>query len=160
MNYHIDIQHACAETIVVSDEILKQWIINVLQSHLPMGEMTLRFVSENDIAELNNTYRKVNKPTNVLAFPAKIPPTVQLELPLLGDLIVCPKVLEHESIQLNISLIAHSAHIIIHGVLHLLGYDHLTEDESVEMQAQEIKQLMQYGFENPYKNHAEECKID
>lgn len=150
MNYHIDIQHASAETPPVSDEILINWAEIPLVSRCDAAELTLRFVDPEEITQLNHLYRKKNQATNVLAFPATYPENIELEYPLLGDIIVCPVVLKQESQTLNKPLTAHWAHIVIHGVLHLLGYDHIEEDETTKMQAIEIELLAQLGFDNPY----------
>ena len=160
MNYHIDIQHASTAAIPVSDAIIAQWVECVLTDHMPAAELTIRLVNEEEIAHLNSTYRKKNKATNVLAFPAKIHKGVELEYPLLGDIIVCPTVLQQESINLSTPETAHWAHIIIHGVLHLLGYDHIADKDATIMQAEEIKLLAQLGFEDPYQDHAGECEIE
>ena len=96
-------------------------------------------------------YRKQNKATNVLAFPATYPENVELEYPLLGDVIICPAVLKQESKTLKQPLIAHWAHIVIHGILHLLGYDHIDEEDATVMQAIEIQLLADLGFDNPYR---------
>jgi len=158
MNYHIDIQHACEETIPISDETLSNWAQLTLKEHRKVAELTLRFVDLNEITYLNHTYRNQDKPTNVLAFPSNIPDNIELEFPLLGDVIICPSVLQTESLDLNKPLTAHWAHIVIHGILHLLGYDHIEEAEAATMQKLEIELLMQLGFNNPYDtedNHIE-----
>ncbi len=83
--------------------------------HCEKAELTLRIVDEDEITHLNSMYRKKNKATNVLAFPATYPSDIKLEFPLLGDLVVCPTVLEKESNSLAKPLTAHWAHIVIHG---------------------------------------------
>lgn len=153
MNYSIDIQTACEEIIPVSKKTLKQWIKIVLPMHKPRAALTLRLVSVAEMQTLNATYRKQDKPTNVLAFPAQVPPSVRLRYPLLGDLIVCPAVLMEESRNKHIPLIAHWAHIIIHGVLHLLGFDHQATEDTARMQAEEIRLLANLHFANPYSPH-------
>ena len=151
MTYHIDIQHACEDISPVTDEILSQWASLPLQSRLDSAELTLRIVNPDEITQLNHIYRKKNQPTNVLAFPAEYPDDVVLDYPLLGDVIICPAVLAKESIDQQKPLIAHWAHIIIHGVLHLQGYDHIEENDAMIMQAIETKLLLQLGFNNPYE---------
>ncbi|MCP0913500.1 MULTISPECIES: rRNA maturation RNase YbeY [Legionella] len=155
MNYHVDIQDACATPLPVPEHVLLQWVELAL-SEKTTAELTLRFVDIDEMTHLNHTYRSKNAPTNVLAFPATLPQTIELELPLLGDVIICPAVLAQESQTLNKPLIAHWAHIVIHGTLHLLGYDHIQEEDACLMQAIETKLLAQLGFEDPY--HAEENK--
>ncbi len=152
MNYPIDIQHASKESSPVTDEQLRDWVILALQLELEAAELTLRLVNPEEMTALNHLYRKKNKPTNVLAFPASHPAHIELECPLLGDVIICPQVLEEESQSLNTPLIAHWAHIVIHGVLHLLGYDHMNEDDTNKMQSIEIQLLAVLGFDNPYES--------
>lgn len=155
MNYHIDIQHACDEVLPVTDETLSQWVTATLLLHLDSAELTLRFVDVEEMTQLNHSYRKKNKETNVLAFPAAHPAHIELEYPLLGDVIICPGVLKQESQNLDTPLIAHWAHIVIHGVLHLLDYDHIKDDDAIKMQAVEIQLLAEFGFDNPYKTEAD-----
>lgn len=146
----VDIQHACKTSAPVSDDVLKLWVEHALTSHREHAELTLRLVDTNEIQMLNKTYRKQDKPTNVLAFPSDIPQEILLECPLLGDVILCPTVLEEESARLKTPLIAHWAHIVIHGVLHLLGYDHIEDHDAHIMQALETELLTTLGFDNPY----------
>lgn len=150
MNYYIDIQNATDHLLPVNDENLTNWASLTLSAHLPSGELTLRFVDKNSITELNTEYRQQNKATNVLAFPSDLPKEVMLDCPLLGDIIICPEVLAAESQALNKPLISHWAHIIIHGVLHLLGYDHIDPEDAEMMQKQEITLLAKLGYANPY----------
>ena len=158
MNYHIDIQHACEDTIPITDETFSEWATLVLSTQRDSAELTLRLVDRDEITQLNDCYRKQNKATNVLAFPANIPDNITLDYPLLGDVIICPHVLQEESISLNKPLIAHWALIVIHGILHLLGYDHIEDNDATIMQALEIKLLAQLGFDNPYQ--IEDHEID
>jgi len=153
MNYYIDIQHACHDPLPISNEILTHWAITTLKPHCEKAELTLRFVDLAEITELNHTYRKQNKATNVLAFPASHPDELPLDYPLLGDVIVCPTVLQDESQSLKTNLDAHWAHIIIHGILHLLGYDHIIETDAEKMRSLEITLLSSLGFDNPYKDN-------
>lgn len=150
MSIDVDIQNACETTIPVSNNVLKQWVEHALASHREHAELTLRLVDADEIQMLNKIYRKQDKTTNVLAFPSDIPPEILLECPLLGDVIICPTVLAEESIRLKTPLIAHWAHITIHGVLHLLGYDHIQDHDAAIMQALETNILTTLGFNNPY----------
>ncbi|KTD30660.1 MULTISPECIES: rRNA maturation RNase YbeY [Legionella] len=151
MNYHIDLQHACHNPIPVSDELLIKWAQFALVDHKEFAELTLRLVDEEEMIHLNHAYRQQNKVTNVLAFPSTLPEGIELDFPLLGDVIICPSVLQKESDELGKPLQAHWAHIVIHGVLHLLGYDHIKESDAEIMQALEIKLLANLGFANPYQ---------
>jgi probable rRNA maturation factor len=150
MTLLLDIQNACTDNIPVSNEHITAWVNTALKPHQDQAELTIRLVNTDEIKALNQAYRKQDKPTNVLAFPADLPDEVQLEHPFLGDIIICPAVLKTESITLNTPLIAHWAHIIIHGTLHLLGYDHIDAADARIMEALEITALNSLGFENPY----------
>ena len=150
MSDYVDIQHACEKKIPVSDETLARWVQLVLPPNQQTTELTLRFVEQDEITDLNRTYRKQNTATNVLSFPSDLPSEIMLKHPFLGDVIICPAVLEEESLALNKPLIAHWAHIVIHGLLHLLGYDHKEEQDTALMQSLEIKVLAELGFDNPY----------
>ncbi len=87
----------------------------------------------------------------MLAFPANLPEVVELETPFLGDVVICPKVIEAESAEQNKTCASHLCHIVVHGVLHLLGFDHIEDKDAEIMQQQEITILRQIGFENPYQ---------
>lgn len=148
MSYRIHIQKASSGTLPIKKKQLKDWITQTLLSETSAGELVLRIVDEAEIQYLNKTYRAKDKATNVLAFPA--PETLHLKCPLLGDIIICPAILKIESQEQDKSLEAHWAHIVIHGVLHLLGFDHIEDADEKKMQAKEIKLLQQLGFPNPY----------
>ena len=122
------------------------------------AELTVRLTTIEEITTLNTTYRHQPKPTNVLAFPSQLPDTITLKYPLLGDLVICPAILKKEHIEQKRPLIAHWAHIVIHGALHLLGFDHIDDKDTVLMQTEEIKLLAELGFENPY--HHEENNLE
>ncbi|MCX7119058.1 MAG: rRNA maturation RNase YbeY [Legionellales bacterium] len=148
MTYHIDIQHACHNPAPVDDAMLTLWAETTLQSFRPAGEITLRLVEPEEIAALNHTYRQQNKPTNVLAFPMQLPAAVQMDCPLLGDVLICPNVLATEANPKKLQ--AHWAHIVIHGVLHILGYDHIQSEDARIMEEQEVMLLAKFGYDNPY----------
>ncbi|MCY6395180.1 rRNA maturation RNase YbeY [Actinobacillus pleuropneumoniae] len=114
----------------------------------PETEITIRIVDEAESHELNLTYRGKDKSTNVLSFPFEVPEGI--ELPLLGDLIICRQVVEKEAQEQQISLESHWAHLAIHGTLHLLGYDHIEDVEAEEMEGLETEIMQSLGFEDPY----------
>ncbi|OAT24349.1 rRNA maturation RNase YbeY [Proteus myxofaciens] len=125
-----------------------QWLEAVLPQFQPVSEVTIRIVDEAESHELNLTYRGKDKPTNVLSFPFEAPPEV--ELPLLGDLIICRQVVEKEAAEQDKTVEEHWAHMVIHGCLHLLGYDHIEDDEAEEMEGLETEILQKLGYEDPY----------
>ncbi|WP_419421160.1 rRNA maturation RNase YbeY [Legionella sp. D16C41] len=158
MTDYLDIQIACKSPLPITEDTIRSWVKLTLTEHNKIAELTLRFVEIVEITELNKLYRKKDKPTNVLAFPTNLPSEIKLDYPLLGDVIICPDVLEQESREQKITLKAHWAHIIIHGVLHLLGYDHIKEQEAYQMQTMEIKLLAKLGFANPYQQEDATCE--
>ena len=109
---------------------------------------SVQIVSKNEMHELNNTWRGKNRPTNVLSFPMQSPDEVDLKI--LGDLVLCAYVINTEARQQHKSAQAHWAHMVVHGMLHLQGYDHIDEHQADEMEALEIRILDQLGFDNPY----------
>ncbi|WP_392560213.1 rRNA maturation RNase YbeY [Orbus mooreae] len=131
-----------------SEEQIDQWLNIILPPFMSEAELTIRIVDEEESQHLNNTYRHKDKPTNVLSFPFESP--IEIETPLLGDLIICKQVVEREANEQQKSLSSHWAHMIVHGCLHLLGYDHIEDDEAEEMEGIEIEIMAELGFANPY----------
>ena len=111
-------------------------------------EMTIRLVDEAESHELNHEYRGKDKPTNVLSFPFEVPEGI--DLPLLGDLVICRQVVEQEAEEQQKPLLHHWAHMVVHGVLHLRGYDHIKDDEAEEMEALETQILASLSIPDPY----------
>ncbi len=117
-------------------------------NHGVNAEMTIRFVDEAESAGLNERFRHKKGSTNVLSFPASFPE--EAGLPLLGDIVICAPVTEREALEQNKLIVAHYAHMVVHGVLHLLGYDHIEVGEAEEMEALEREILVRSGFSDPY----------
>ena len=132
------------------DEELLAWVKEVL-THEQHGdtELTIRFVSEEESAELNEQYRNKKNSTNILSFPFEKPEEVELNL--LGDLVICSDIVKKEALEQEKEELAHWAHMIVHGTLHLLGYDHVTDTEASIMETKEIKILSQLGYSDPYR---------
>jgi len=117
------------------------------------GELTVRIVGEIESAALNERFRNVMGATNVLAFPYDESPFEgSKESELIGDLVVCAPVLEREAVAQDKALSAHWAHILIHGTLHLLGYDHQNIEDTKAMEERERDLLGSLGFEDPYES--------
>lgn len=150
MTYHIDIQHAVEASLPLTDSQLTALAALALRDYQEDAELTIRTVNAEEMTHLNHTYRKLNKVTNVLAFPSSLPDHIELECPFLGDIIICPQVLLDESQRMNKTLEEHWSLILIHGVLHLLGYDHIEDSDAAIMQAIEVKLLAEIGYANPY----------
>ena len=131
-----------------TEEQITQWATAAVQPEGDEVEMTVRIVDEDESHELNLTYRGKDRPTNVLSFPFECPDEV--ELPLLGDLVICRQVVEREAAEQEKPLMAHWAHMVVHGSLHLLGYDHIEDDEAEEMESLETQIMQGLGFDDPY----------
>ncbi|ESS73111.1 putative r RNA maturation factor YbeY [Methyloglobulus morosus KoM1] len=127
---------------------IQQWIDAALQGYGKDAEIVVRIVGIHESAELNKQYRHKQGPTNILSFPADIPEGLGLNL--LGDLVICAPVIEREAMEQQKQLNHHWAHIVIHGVLHLLGYDHVKEEDADIMEDIEIKILQALNISNPY----------
>jgi probable rRNA maturation factor len=108
----------------------------------------VQIVSKDEMHELNNKWRGKDRPTNVLSFPMQSPDEVDLKI--LGDIALCADVINSEARQQHKPAQAHWAHMVVHGMLHLQGYDHIDEHQAEEMEALEIRILDQLGFDNPY----------
>ena len=112
------------------------------------SEVSVRIVGEDEIAALNGQYRGLGNATNVLSFPAGI--SVE-EVEFLGDIVICSKVVKLESDQYGKGFANRYAHMLIHGLLHLLGYDHMEEAAQIRMEQLEIDLLLRLGMGNPYE---------
>jgi len=147
----IDLQMACEqETGLPTAEQIEQWATAAVQPQSDEVEMTVRIVDEAESHALNLNYRGKDRPTNVLSFPFECPDEV--ELPLLGDLVICRQVVEREAQEQDKPVMAHWAHMVVHGSLHLLGYDHIEDDEAEEMESLETQIMTGLGFADPYLN--------
>jgi len=118
-----------------------KWLMSVVDKN---AEITIRIVDNDESQNLNNIYRKKKYPTNVLSF------LVDDEVHLIGDIVLCAPVIEKEALEQSKKLEAHYAHLIIHGALHLYGYDHENKKDADIMEAREIKILTGLGYKNPY----------
>ena len=151
MSVTLDLQLACADSAGLPAEAdFQRWLDAAILPFQQEAEVTVRVVDGAESHQLNLTYRGKDKPTNVLSFPFECPPGV--ELPLLGDLVICRQVVEREANEQGKPLMAHWAHMVVHGSLHLLGYDHIEDGEAEEMEALEVEFMAALGFENPYQD--------
>jgi len=145
----VDLQWAVAQTGLPKETEIKAWVAIVLREHQAAAELTVRVVDVVEITTLNKQYRDKNKSTNVLSFPAD--KDLPLDIPLLGDLVICAEVVAFEAVEQNKTTTAHWAHMVIHGTLHLLGYDHIEMEQAEQMEQKEISYMLQLGFANPYE---------
>ncbi|HEY6528604.1 MAG TPA: rRNA maturation RNase YbeY [Cellvibrionaceae bacterium] len=145
---NLDLQLACEDADLPELYEFKAWLHAAIPPEKHQWDITLRVVDEPESQTLNRDYRGKDYPTNVLSFVADVPE--ELNIPLLGDLVICAPVVAREAQQQGKLLKAHWAHLCIHGALHLLGYDHETEEEAHTMEALETKLVMGLGFADPY----------
>lgn len=147
----VDIQHACSDCAPPSDEEIHSWALAAIQAvkqNEAEWELSVRLVDPAEIQQLNREYRNKDKATNVLSFPCELPADV--DVPLLGDLVICAAVVKQEAQAQQKPEPSHWAHMVVHGTLHLLGYDHIEDDEAEIMESLETQILVQLGFAEPY----------
>lgn len=147
MNVFIDLQQA-VDTLHPDLLQFQSWAEAALQEVGEDCELSIRIVDTDESQQLNRDYRGKDKPTNVLSFPFESP--VPLQPKLLGDLVICAPVVANEAAQQGKPELQHWAHLTVHGCLHLLGYDHIDDDDATQMEAKEINILRQFNIENPY----------
>ncbi|MFT4863760.1 MAG: putative rRNA maturation factor [Pseudohongiellaceae bacterium] len=156
MNVNIDILNESSAAWVPPAADCNRWITSALASadYTKKCSISIRFVDESESKELNGRFRSKDKPTNVLSFPANMPANVikAMGAEFLGDIVICAPVLEEEALAQGKTIAAHWAHLTVHGTLHLLGFDHETDDQAQIMENLEIDSLQHLGFSNPYKN--------
>ncbi|WP_223670126.1 rRNA maturation RNase YbeY [Kangiella shandongensis] len=152
----LELQVACEATELPSEAQFTTWLNTALQ-HLneeQITAVTVRIISADESQSLNHQYRGKDRPTNVLSFPFELPQGLPQELMpeerILGDLAICAEVVAAEAEQQEKALFDHWAHMTIHGCLHLLGYDHINDDEAEVMEAIEVAILAQLGIDDPY----------
>ncbi|NJD08486.1 MAG: rRNA maturation RNase YbeY [Methylococcaceae bacterium] len=144
----LEVQRASTAPGLPSDQTLQRWAEAALESDT-RGGLVIRLVDEAESSELNGLYRHKQGATNVLSFPFEAPPGI--ETAILGDLVICAPVVEREAAEQDKSPESHWAHMVVHGTLHLRGYDHLDEDDALNMESREIAILAGLGFPNPYE---------
>jgi len=146
---------------VPDPERFRHWAettIQTVQPPRPAGKpvsVSIRIVDSNESAALNHRFRDKDYATNVLSFGCELPDmmlTQMAEQPL-GDLVICAAVVDREAQEQNKTIDAHWAHMVVHGILHLSGYDHIDDEDAQQMESQEIRILAHLGFDNPYLAH-------
>ncbi|UCL87844.1 rRNA maturation RNase YbeY [Pseudomonas sp. HS-18] len=145
----LDLQVASDAAGLPSEAEFRTWCELALRQRQNDSELTIRLVDEAEGRELNKTWRHKDYATNVLSFPADVPDEL-LDIPLLGDLVICAPVVIREAAEQGKSVQAHWAHLVIHGCLHLLGYDHIDDVEAEEMEGLERELLAELGHPAPY----------
>jgi probable rRNA maturation factor len=148
--HSIIIQLMTDKTLVPKKSLIRKWATHALSNH-EETEITIRIVDVEEMTELNSTYRKKSGPTNVLSFPSDLPEEIELDMTILGDIVICADVVNREAQEQHKTNEAHWAHMIVHGIFHLMGYDHETDHEAEEMEGLEIEVMKSLGFNNPYE---------
>ena len=155
MNLELDLQNAeeldAFNDFLPTHEQIAHWTIAALQfggCTLAAPELTVRLVAAEESQELNHEYRGKNSPTNVLSFPFEVPEHIPLEL--IGDLVICAPVVQQEAVEQRKPSINHWAHMVVHGCLHLLGFDHIKDDEAEIMENLERQVMASLGYPDPY----------
>jgi len=155
----VSVEVTISETIESADEdipdpdLLKAWAASAYLDESP-AIASLLVTGADEIQALNKQYRNQDKPTNVLSFPMQSPDEVDVQL--LGDIVLCAEVIRQEAKQQSKSEQSHWAHMVVHGMLHLQGYDHIDNEEAEAMEQLEIRILSQLGLESPYEYSTDE----
>ena len=143
------LQLAVDNIYVPKEAAFLQWVELLSEWHTILPEMlTVRVVDAGESRHLNNQYRGKDVPTNVLSFPSQLPEFVEPNY--LGDLVICAEVVNREAREQNKAVDAHWAHMLVHGVLHLMGYDHIKDADAEEMEALETRIMVAMGYAAPY----------
>lgn len=148
MTLEVDVQIASDEDDLPDPAELRAWADAAVGSFRDDAELTIRIVDEAESAQLNSNYRQQSGATNVLSFPFESPPGVDMSL--LGDVVICAPIVRQEAGAQFKKLNAHWAHMVVHGTLHLLGFDHERASDTDDMEAAETRILGELGFDNPY----------
>ncbi len=145
----IDLQNDAALECVPGIQQFQNWVTAALQESHSELEQTIRIVDETESRDLNGRFRNKDAATNVLAFPSD---SDLLDYDCLGDLVICAPIVVAEATAQGKPVEAHWAHLVVHGMLHLQGFDHNNDDETAQMEALEIKILNFLGYTNPYND--------
>lgn len=148
MTYFVDRQCQITDKNLPSEEQLTAWVSAALKGRLDDAELSIRIVDATESQALNHQYRGKDSSTNVLSFPFEMPEGIELDL--LGDLVICAEVVAREAEQQHKPLLNHWCHMVVHGVLHLLGFDHINNDEAEEMEQLERDILASLDIPDPY----------
>jgi len=147
----VDIQYATDFMNCPDAATIQQWVVAALENSKKSHSLSLKIIDEDEMKMLNFYYRQKQKPTNVLSFPCQLPDEVRGNM--LGDIAICAPIVNQEAIQQAKPLQAHFAHMVVHGVLHLLGFDHENDQDANKMESLEVTILESLGFKDPYGVH-------
>jgi probable rRNA maturation factor len=149
VNLDLDIQQASKSRSLPTTDEFRVWVTAALAGRREEAELAIRLVDHAESRRLNHQYRGKDKSTNVLSFRSNLP--AEVASPLLGDLVICAPVVLREAEEQGKTANAHWAHLVVHGVLHLLGYDHQNADEADAMESLEKEILSGMNLPDPYK---------
>ena len=159
----VDVDVAC-DGDFPAPEFVEVWVgraVNAARDDDCLSEVSVRIVEKDEIRALNRDYRQRDYVTNVLSFPAgTIEGLPAEEAQALGDVVVCAAVVAAEAAEQGKSVEDHWAHMLVHGMLHLQGYDHVEDTQADQMEALEIRLLSQLGYSNPYLDCADERVVE
>lgn len=151
---NVDFQVEWEGDAIPSQDDISQWAQAALDGLIEEADVSVVLVGPEESQQLNHEFRGKDKPTNVLSFPFEIPEELaELDVDIghtIGDLIICVPVVEQEAIEQNKPLMHHWAHMVVHGCLHLMGYDHIKDDEAEVMENLERQILAKLGIDDPY----------
>lgn len=145
---HVDIDNTITSIECPPSERIEQWVKAALLNKLTDSTVAIKIIDEDDMRALNQTYRNKPKTTNVLSFPSQLPEPMRGDF--IGDIAICAPVVQKEAQSQNKSFEAHFAHLVVHGVLHLLGFDHESDEEAIKMEREEILIMQALGYNDPY----------
>lgn len=148
---HVDVQVACEGHDLPEESAVSRWVKAALAGRREEAELVVRIAGSGEARALNRDYRQHDYPANVLSFPFQAPPGFD-DMPVLGDLVICAEVVEREACEQGKPVQDHWAHLVIHGTLHLLGYDHMKETEAEVMEGLERDILAGLGIPDPYRD--------
>lgn len=160
MTIQVDVQRVSADTSIPADDVLADWVSRAIESAAAgmSAEVAVRIVDADEIRTMNREYRDKDRPTNVLSFPAGPIEGMPAAEPVpLGDVVVCAPIVRDEATAQGKPLVDHWAHMLVHGTLHLLGYDHAADDEAATMEALETRILLAAGVADPYGATGQNC---
>jgi len=145
----LEVQYALDDAALPTEQDFRAWALAALKPCREPVELVIRVVGAAESRELNGRYRGQHKATNVLSFPFQAPPGIESRH--LGDLVICAPVVKEEAREQRKQASHHWAHMVVHGILHLCGYDHHSEQQAEEMEALEKRILQDIGIADPYR---------
>ena len=160
MTPRVEVQRANPDIIAPDDDFIRAWVTRALEAAAatPGVEVSVRIVAEDEMRALNRDYRDKDKPTNVLSFPAgQVTGLPEAEPMPIGDIVVCADVVSNEAAEQGKAPPDHWAHMLVHGTLHLLGFDHEADAEAAAMETLESRILAEQGVADPYGAADDNC---